>query len=402
MKSPYSNKWLLFFLLPFIHFTSLCSQSLTDSLDSALTQLNQEVSLPGFAVAIVNKDEVLYQKGYGYADLEKKTPYDIHTIHNIGSVSKTFIAVAIMKLVEEGRLSLDDEINQYLPFEIIHPKHPDVPITVRHLATHTSGIIDSKYYFKACYVLQETFSKEQMARLPKANQRDFKKIKDNVNGPLGDFIKDYLKPKEQFYSKRNFNKHAPGTHYKYSNIGSAVAAYVVEMVSGQDYGTFVKENILDPLQMKSSAWHFKDLDMEKFATCYAQNRAPFPKYRLLTYPDGGLMATCHDLALYLSAMMKGYYKESDLLNADSFQEMMKLQFEGEEKTGIFWSITKIDNIGHNGADPGIFTYILFRPTENMGVVFMTNTDVFEDKTAINEFIAIWKTCGKYGSKMMAK
>jgi len=113
-----------------------------DSLDIELTQFLENQIIPGFAVAVVNENGILFQKTYGYSDLENKTAYQPNTRQIIASVSKTFIGVALMKLVDQGKINLDDPINKYLPFEIKNPKHPNIDITIRMLATHTSSIDD--------------------------------------------------------------------------------------------------------------------------------------------------------------------------------------------------------------------------------------------------------------------
>ncbi|MBX2828623.1 MAG: beta-lactamase family protein [Flavobacteriaceae bacterium] len=113
-----------------------------DSLDILLSKKANEDILPGFAVSIFSKDTVFLSRGYGLANMEEQRHYDPQTVQSIASVSKTLIAVALMKAVEDGKVALDHPINNYLPFPVNHPKYPDIPITLRHLATHSSGITD--------------------------------------------------------------------------------------------------------------------------------------------------------------------------------------------------------------------------------------------------------------------
>ncbi|MEO0340703.1 MAG: serine hydrolase domain-containing protein, partial [Bacteroidota bacterium] len=156
---------VVFLLLAIISFIS-CKQQETfnepslldmhrDSLSIKLNEIHKQGHINGFAVAIVNQKEVLYEAGIGSADIDTKESYTENTIQNIGSVSKTFIGVTLLKAQELGKLSLDDPINKYLPFQIYNPNHPKEAITLRHLATHTSTILDTDYYDEQSYILKE-------------------------------------------------------------------------------------------------------------------------------------------------------------------------------------------------------------------------------------------------------
>ena len=186
-------KTAIYWLMIFLTLSKLSAAQ--TSLDSLITQLNavtQQDAIPGFGVAIINNNQVLFAKGFGYADIKSKTPYTIHTFQPIASISKTLVAVALMKAQELKKLKLDDEINQYLPFPIIHPRFPAKPITIRHLANHSSGLKDTPQYYKT-YVFDE--------KLPSNFHKSFKNLIERI------FIKKYVKyfnshpeliPKEQF------------------------------------------------------------------------------------------------------------------------------------------------------------------------------------------------------------
>lgn len=392
------TKFIVAFLSLWFINSSLFAQKRVDSLDTKLSAIQTQSKLPGFAVAIVNENKILYQKGFGYADLETKTPFTEQTILNIGSVSKTFIAAALMKLVEEGKLNLDAKINDILPFPIVNPRFPNTPITVRHLATHTSGIVDTKFYNRECYVLTDNFP-ENLDVFSKSDQKSLKQLKGNTMTSIDNFLKDYLTPTGSLYSKKNFNKSPSGTKYEYSNIGSTVAALIVEIVSQQNYGEYVKEHVLTPLKMVHSGWKFDDIDMEKHATLYLENNVPMPQYTLITYPDGGLLSNCHDLSLYLQAMIQGNAQNSDFLKASTFEEMMRMQYQDEDnRSGIFWDISKRGHRQHNGGDPGIFTWIRFDPATNIGLIFMTNVLAPENEEMLKDFKQIMKNLSKHSKK----
>jgi CubicO group peptidase (beta-lactamase class C family) len=116
------------------------------ALEQAITQQMEELHVPGVAVAIVDREGVVFSAGYGWADLDNRVPMTPDTVTNIASISKTFTNAAVLQLVEQGRLGLDDEVGRHLPFPVRHPAYPEVPITVRQLLPHTSGIEDGEAY----------------------------------------------------------------------------------------------------------------------------------------------------------------------------------------------------------------------------------------------------------------
>ena len=376
---------------------AIYAQSTGDELTQKLDSILKTSKFPGFVVSLVTPEKVLYQKGFGYADLEKKTPYTAQTIQNIGSISKTFIGVALMKLVEEGKVSLDAPINEILPFEVKHPKYPNTPILVRHLATHSSGIADSKIYDEGCYYLTEENPKLS-GKLSKQGLKYIKKISANKNMPLSNFLKNYLTEGGKYYTSKNFASFAPGSQYQYSNVAATLGAYVVEVISGEGFDEYSQKLILQKVPMSASGWHFEDVDMKQHASLYFDNQAPLPRYSLITYPDGGMLTSNEDLSKYLMVMMQGYYGKSKILKPETFQEMMKIQFRYEKETpGIFWNNSKLGNIGHTGADPGVFTVMLFNPGKKYGVLFMTN--ISPNKELIESFKSMQKILNKYGEKM---
>src|SRR5205085_7400589 len=144
-------------------------------------------------------------KGYGYADVATRKPFTPDTVMNIGSISKTVTGVALMRAVQEGKLSLDADINRYLPFKVANPHHPGEPITLRQLATHTSGISDRWEVYKDTYFYG-----------------------GEPDETLGDFLRAYFTPGGKHYATDNFLEAKPGTQREYSNIGAGLAGYIVE------------------------------------------------------------------------------------------------------------------------------------------------------------------------------
>src|SRR5436853_3244329 len=179
-------------------------------------QLERE-NIAGAVVCIVKDGKVLFARGYGYSDVDKKTPVSVEdSLFRPGSISKLFTWTAVMQLVEQGKLDLDRDVNAYLDFKI--PATFPQSITLRNVLTHTTGFEET---------VKELFVPEDATPVP---------------------IKDYL-PKH--IPKRIF---APGVTPAYSNYAATLAGYIVERVSGRPFNDYVTENIFKPLKMSRSTF----------------------------------------------------------------------------------------------------------------------------------------------------
>ena len=357
------------------------------ALDKALARLQEEAQFPGFAVAIVSAQGVLYQNAFGWANIAKDLPYTVDTIQPIGSVSKTLIGVALLKAIEHGYFTLESPINDLLPFRVTNPHARDKSIKVKHLATHTASIVDQAEHYRQAYV---------------------KGVQTDVT--LHDFLFAYLHETGRLYGEQNFAKAEPGAAFNYTNIGAALAAYLVEAKTGIAFAEFTQQTILDPLQMNASGW-FYDEGKGVHATLYDQQHKPYDPYALVTYPEGGLRTSCADLSNYLIAMLQGRQGKATLLTTASFQTMFTPQFTPaamptqldpkEPNQGIFWSFRRNGKIGHSGGDPGVSAFLAFDPATGIGKLFMANTEL-ESETLTGQFAQIWSTLEKYEGKLGSK
>lgn len=389
-------KKLAFILLIFTIFSySVLAQNNINELDAKLNELAKRGHLPGVGVAIVSKDNVLFKKGYGYADIKNKKPYTKNTIQNIGSVSKTFIGIALMKAVEQGKLNLDDKINDILPFKIINPHFPKAEIKVRHLATHTSTIIDGDDYGNT-YVFEKKID-------AKGYPEEYAKIINSYNSnkkiPLADFIKNITTENGKWYSKDNFLKTTPGAKYEYSNLGSAIASYILEIKTGETFDDYTRKHILEPLGMKKSGWTTESVDMKNHAVGYLLDMKPIPNYSLITYADGGFRTNISDLSKYLMEVIKGVNGEGTILSKDSYQEMISTQSKLIDiDYSIFWGHRRSGFIGHTGGDPGTTTILDFDPKTNKGVIVFTNY-LIDSEDSQKQFAKTYRTLVAYMKKL---
>jgi len=356
------------------------SQSNFEKLDTDLVQIFTKDTLPGLSVLLVNSKGIIYKKNLGFADLESKKPYTFNTIQNIGSVSKTFIAVALMKAIELNYFTLETDINEILPFKVVNPNHPDDIITVRELANHTSGIIDNPSIYPNSYKFYLNMRSYSKAAFDAVQAIGYQQKVNDTS--LRQFFYDYLDEKGKYYNKDNFGKGIAGSTSSYSNIGSALVAYLIEIKSGLSYSEFATKYILKPSKMGDSGWFLSSVDLKKHAKLYYTSGLYFPLYNLLTYPDGGLKTSANDLSKYLINVIKGYYGDQKLLKPKSYRLMFAPQFSNvsppkdinlsKRNKGIFWNLYTNGTIGHDGDDPGISTFMFFNTKTGIGGLFLCN------------------------------
>lgn len=375
-----------------------------ETLDYKLDSLYRQGIFNGFAVAIVDETGAIYNKGFGVADVKTQKKYTENTIINIASISKMFIGVALLQAQEQGLLKLDDPINKYLPFEVKHPKYSDEKISIKHLATHTSAIIDNDMYMNHAYInkndspLQDSLQEKYGSYYANASDKWM---------PLSDFLQKIVVADEEWYDKTLFSDNKPGAHFEYSNVGASLCALVIENASGKSFASFTRENIFEALGMSSTGWFFEEMDTSRYSTLYADD-LELPYYRNLSYPDGDLKTTSSDLSLFLSEMIKGSQQKGILLTNQSYHQLFRSQLDekqlaGKENFNVGYFTEKhllYDVIGHSGGDPGTNTLMFFNNKTKMGRIMILNSDS-EKSNSDAVYWAIWNALGKFGEKANA-
>ncbi|MFT3907857.1 MAG: serine hydrolase domain-containing protein [Ferruginibacter sp.] len=368
------------------------AQKTVQGLDDFLKSVQAGSKLPGFAVAIVKNDAVIFSGGYGFADKAKKIPYTIQTIQPIGSVSKTFIGVALMQAIDKGYFTLETPINDVLPFKVINPWFPNAVIKIRDLATHTSGLVDNNTQYEKAYAVGKKPTIE-----------------------LKDFLQGYYTEGGAYYDKANFGNSEPGKKYAYSNVAAALAAYIIEIKAKTSFDKFTAAGIFGPLKMADTHWFYDEAKSSKYATLYQVDRhndaiyktllnndGSLKTYSLATYPDGALRTSVADLTKYLIEMIKGSSGQSTLLTKKSFETLFQKQFAAdkmpatmdprEPNKAIFWGYNRKGKVAHTGSDPGLAAFISFDPVTKVGRVLLLNTDLegLDNVTTIEAFVNLTK------------
>lgn len=377
-------------------------------LTEKLTRISKTASFNGFGVALVNDKEVLYQNAFGISNIKSGAKYTDNTVQNIASVSKTVIGLAILKAQELGKLNLDDPVNKYLPFNVFNPEYPEVPITIRHLVTHTSSIVDTEEYLSRNVVLRDTTNLAHNLKIDISPTR-FNPPSAKIS--LEGFLKNLLDTGGEWYSEEAFSRSKPGNIYEYSNVGASLAALVLEKAAGTTYDKFTTQYILRPLNMNSSGWSFNAIDFSNYSPTYQDKQSPYPYYSLVGYPDGGLLTTSSDMSKYTLELIKGYFGSGTILSKQSYKEYFTPQltaknfidrssseYSDEYNMGVTMGFGSTGNFGHTGGDPGMFSVIWFFKDRRMGRYFIVNTD-WDTKSSGKDQKAIYDLLDEYYLKL---
>ena len=331
------------------------------SMDSYILNEMNDKNFPGVSTVIVKNGKIIWVESYGYADVQNSVFVEDTTVFLLASTSKLFTATAAMRLHENNHINIDENINNYLPWNIEIPGFSTDTITFRKLMTHTSSIDDHWSTMNTYYNYPDpTIS------LANCMERYF-----NVNGV------DYS-------SINNFLPHSPGTYYKYSNMASALNGYLVELASSIPFDQYCEDNIFTPLCMDKTSWFFADFDSAEVARPHQFiNGIYVPKnhYGFADYPNGQLRSNVMDLANFMITYLNsGVFDTYSLLSASTINEMWTTQISSlNQKQGINWykEILFHDNgstwlWGHNGGESGVSTNMYLDPITNIGVCILAN------------------------------
>lgn len=373
-------------------------------LTNEINQLYETGVFNGFAVSIVNEKGTLYEKGFGFSDTAIHKPYTEKTIQNIASVSKTVVGIALLKAQELGKIDLDDPVQNYLPFTVANPAFPNDALTIRQLATHTSSIRDNEFYLSKNYYLKTDQDLKGMKR--NFDEEQVFNPSDSITS-LRSFITHMLSANGK-WKENSFLPYKPGTVYEYSNMGTALAALIIEEAVGMPFQDFTKKYILTPLKMKESGWKFDEIAFSEFSRLYENPDTPLPYYEMITFPDGGFITSADNLSKFLTELIKGYNGNGTLLTKESYQEYFSPQlsdahfldrntrnpYSESYNTGIFIGYGYTGYIGHTGGDPGVLSMMFFDPKTGLGRIMIFNTN-FSDQKGNDAFYGIWNLLEKY-------
>lgn len=308
-------------------------------------QLKRE-DIAGAVVLVVKDGKVLFARGYGYSDVAKKAPVSPDgTLFRPGSVSKLFTWTAVMQLVEEGKLNLDRDVNDYLDFKI--PPRDGKPITLRNIMTHTSGFEEA---------VQQLFISD---------------AKDLV--PLDHYVKAHL-PARIF---------VPGTLPAYSNYATTLAGYIVQRVSGQPFDDYIEQHIFNPLGMTHTTFRqpLAAALAPMMSKGYTVASEPAKAFEVVqAFPAGSVSTTAVDMSHFMIAHLQdGQYEGAQILKPETAKLMHSVAFQNlPQLPGMclgFYEETRNGHriIGHAGDTEYFHTDLHLIPDANVGFFVSYNS-----------------------------
>ena len=328
-------------------------------LDSFIDSTMVAEHIPGLTACAIYDGDIIWSENYGFANIADQIAPTDTTLFYMASISKTVVGVALMQLWEDGLFSLDDDINQYLPWAVHNPNYPDSPITFRMLITHTSGIIDNWGVLGPLY----TYGGDSPI-------------------PLDSFLEDYLVPGGSYYHMTNFGDYVPGTVRSFSSVGITLAGYLVERINPDSASLeeYCQENIFSPLDMNNTSWFLANLNIENIAVPYRWNGSGYTPYQhcgLPYYPAAQLRTSRSQLDRYLIAFMQhGQIEGSRILDSTTVELMTTIQTPGYmPDMGLCWIPYEWGGRsiwGHTGRWNGCRTIMFYCPEENSGAIVVTN------------------------------
>ncbi len=339
------------------------------------------------SAAVVRGSALLWSGATGTANRELDIAASDDSVFLIASISKTVTATAVMQLVEDGLLDLDENINTYLPFSLRNPKQPDAVITLRHLLAHTSGLSDIYLGSVAPDLYVEN---------------------DDPKLSLADFCRAFFAPNGAFYYPATFTSSPPGTVFSYSNLGFALVGCIVEHVAGRPFDRFTERRIFAPLGMTRTSWRVADFRVEDMAMPYGHFGEVYENYTFPDYPNGGLRTTVKDLSKFLRAFMLGGTLDGHtILEPASVREMSRVQYPNTADAqwqGLGWTELELADgagtktfLGHFGGSEGVSTLMAYDPLKKTGAIIFTNGD-FSSEDDWNALVEFFSALVKEGDK----
>ncbi|QVK17674.1 serine hydrolase [Mycoplasmatota bacterium] len=302
----------------------------------------------GASVAVLQNDETIFKSNYGYSDIKNKIPITDNTVFEWGSVTKLFVWVSVMQLVEEDKLDLNEDIKVYLPENFFKKSQFKQPITMLNLMNHNGGW------------------EEHLTDLFNSNPQNVKSLKETL---------EIFEPKQVY---------KPGEVVSYSNYGAGLAAYIVECITGMDFYEYVNQYIFDVLDMKKTSIHPLQEDNlfiqknRQLTKGYSNGFKERPIYYLGLYPAGGAIGTLSDMCKFVSALIPKDGETSPLFKKEDTLDFLfsKSYVPTDDFPGIshgFWEhYYSVRTLEHGGNTDSFSAQITFAPEEGVAVLIMSN------------------------------
>jgi len=338
-----------------------------DYADYRIHQLMKQHHLPSVAVALIDDQGTVWQEAFGLANVENEIPATVDTVYKLWSVSKVFTAIETMRLVEEGLVDLDAPITDYLPDFSIQSRFRDSePITIRSILAHHAGLPRN-----GCHLVK--YSPESY----------------DVLGELVESLKDC------------HMAFPVGYRYKYSNIGPDMLGYIIQELRGESFPRYMKEKLLTPIGMESSAFVSAGIPAQKnVATGYEYYQGeyyPLEQRNIASLPSGNLYSTMEDMSDFAKFVFRGGEANGEQIIApETLRLMFADQFSSQrdpEPMGLGWKTAHVFGsermVWHDGGPTeGIGSLVALLPERKLGIVLFANEVSFEGSISVSLAIEI--------------
>jgi CubicO group peptidase (beta-lactamase class C family) len=319
-----------------------------EKVDSVVINKMNQYNIPGLSIGLIRNDSIIYNKGYGIRAINNNNLVTENSIFHTASISKLFTAVAIMELIAQNRITIEDKLVDLLPKLKYNDKRVSY-ITIKNLLNHTSGLPDiSNYHWD------------------NNNQSD-NSLKEFVIGLNLKLDSD------------------PSSEYQYSNLAYDILGYVIEKVSGSTFDDFQKENILNKSGMYNSDFRYFKIHDSLKTTPHSKRWITKNIYERKTYPytrEHAPSSTLNSSSKDLSKWMISFLQTLDGSDLNSkYSTMIEPAFRSSPYIGLGFQLSDINSIktiGHYGGDKGFRSYLIMIPEEKIGLVVLANCDYDED------------------------
>jgi len=349
-------------------FTKTAESNSLEELKKELIKIQSRYNIPAIGIAMVENNQTLWVGSLGKSSLEENIDADESSLYRIASTSKMLVSLSVLKLIEQGQLSLNDKLSDLAPeIEFSNPWEDSNPILLVNLLEHTTGW-DEQHYPEFAH-----------------------------NDPTPTTLKQGL----DFHPHSRTSRWVPGTRFSYTNSGPAVAAYVVEKVSGVRFEDFVQTHFLDPIGMKSASYFLTNTYKNKGVTLYNNENKPLPYSHMIMRPSGSLNASPNDMAQFLQFYInKGVVNGNRILSEKSLNRMEKVESTDGAKAGLIagYGLNNYSSFHkqwvyreHNGGFEGAMAEFSYLPEARLGHAIMINKKHTRALEKISELIRNFET-----------
>ncbi|MCL1696932.1 serine hydrolase [Lysinibacillus sp. BPa_S21] len=317
----------------------------TQKIDQFIKEQMAISKIPGVSLVIVEKGKTVYEKGFGYADVQSKTPVTPKTLFELGSTSKAFTGLAILQLEKEGLLKRSDDVQKYIPWFKLKYNGKSQLITINQLLYHTSGIATN------------TISNIPKSNEPNALELTVKKLLDQ---PLN---------------------RQPGSSFEYATINYDVLGLVIEKVSKQPFDTYIKQQLLKPISMNDTVVGIHQVNSNEMATGYKiglmREQAYTPPIYRGNVPAGYVISNTSDIAKWLKLQLGNSQNETidyKIIQESHIPDQSVEPFDKDTYYASGWGVMGKEEqyISHAGENPTFSSYFIIQPNEQLGVAVLSN------------------------------